>query len=66
MTQRAIFSAIHGGTTQASSARSTGIVVAFRWRRRSGAKRIALDGPGRTVIDGTFAATRELVAGFGI
>jgi hypothetical protein len=27
-------------------------------------KRIAFDGPGRTVIDGPFAATRELVAGF--
>ena len=27
-------------------------------------KRIAFDGPGRTIIDGPFAATRELVAGF--
>jgi hypothetical protein len=27
-------------------------------------KRIAFDGPNRTVIDGPFAATRELVAGF--
>ena len=27
-------------------------------------KRVALDGPGRTVIDGPFAETRELVAGF--
>lgn len=27
-------------------------------------KRIAFDGPSRTVIDGPFAATRELVAGF--
>jgi hypothetical protein len=27
-------------------------------------KRIAFDGTGRTVIDGPFAATRELVAGF--
>jgi hypothetical protein len=27
-------------------------------------KRIAYDGPGRTVIDGPFAETRELVAGF--
>ena len=26
-------------------------------------KRIAFDGPGRTVIDGPFAETRELVAG---
>ncbi len=27
-------------------------------------KRVAFDGTGRTVIDGPFAATRELVAGF--
>jgi hypothetical protein len=27
-------------------------------------KRIAFDGPGRTVVDGPFAKTRELVAGF--
>ena len=27
-------------------------------------KRVAFDGPGRRVIDGPFAATRELVAGF--
>ncbi|GJD96071.1 YciI family protein [Methylobacterium iners] len=27
-------------------------------------KRIAFDGPGRTVVDGPFAQTRELVAGF--
>ena len=27
-------------------------------------KRIAFDGPGRTVVEGPFAATRELVAGF--
>jgi hypothetical protein len=29
-------------------------------------KRVAFDGPGRTVIDGPFAETRELVAGFWI
>jgi hypothetical protein len=29
-------------------------------------KRVAFDGPKRTVIDGPFAATRELVAGFWI
>ncbi len=29
-------------------------------------KRIAFDGPGRTVIDGPFAETRQLVAGFWI
>lgn len=28
------------------------------------AKRVAFDGPGRTVIDGPFAETHELVAGF--
>lgn len=27
-------------------------------------KRVAFDGPGRTVVDGPFAQTRELVAGF--
>ena len=30
------------------------------------AKRIVCDGPGRTVIDGPFAETRELIAGFSI
>ena len=30
----------------------------------SAGKRIAFDGPARTVIQGPFAATRELVAGF--
>jgi hypothetical protein len=30
------------------------------------AKRIAIDGTGRTVIDGPFAEARELVAGFSI
>jgi hypothetical protein len=30
----------------------------------SAGKRIAFDGPGRTIIDGPFAETRELVAGF--
>jgi hypothetical protein len=29
-------------------------------------KRVAFNGPGRTVIDGPFAQTRELVAGFWI
>ncbi|HEY1604488.1 MAG TPA: YciI family protein [Allosphingosinicella sp.] len=33
-------------------------------RPSSDGKRIAFDGPGRTVIDGPFAETRELVAGF--
>jgi hypothetical protein len=30
----------------------------------SQSKRVAFDGPGRTVIDGPFAETRELVAGY--
>ena len=30
------------------------------------AKRVVCDGPGRTVIDGPFAETRELIAGFSI
>ncbi len=30
----------------------------------SEARRVAFDGPGRSVIDGPFAETRELVAGF--
>ena len=30
------------------------------------AKRIVFEGPGRTVIDGPFAETRELIAGFSI
>jgi hypothetical protein len=29
-------------------------------------KRVAFDGPGRTVIDGPFAETKEIVAGFWI
>ncbi|MEQ8816400.1 MAG: YciI family protein [Thalassobaculum sp.] len=33
-------------------------------RPSSEGKRVAFDGAGRTVIDGPFAATRELVAGF--
>lgn len=33
-------------------------------RPSSEGKRIAFDGPGRTVIDGPFSQTRELVAGF--
>lgn len=33
-------------------------------RPSSDGKRVAFDGPGRSVIDGPFAETRELVAGF--
>jgi len=35
-------------------------------RPTSNAKRVAFDGPKRTVIDGPFAETKELVAGFWI
>jgi hypothetical protein len=42
-----------------------GVLLAGEGLRPSAeGKRVAFDGPGRTVIDGPFAATRELVAGF--
>ena len=41
-------------------------VAAAGLKNTAEAKRIAFDGPGRTVIDGPFAETRELVAGFSI
>jgi hypothetical protein len=45
--------------------RNAGIMlVADGLKPSSEGKRIAFDGPGRTVIDGPFAETRELVAGF--
>ena len=40
------------------------LLMADGLKPTSHAKRIAFDGPGRTVIDGPFAETRELVAGF--
>ena len=40
------------------------LVVADGLKPSSQGKRIAFDGPARTVIDGPFAQTRELVAGF--
>ncbi len=44
-----------------------GIFVAAAGLKPSAdARRIAFDGPGRTVIDGPFAEARELVAGFSI
>ena len=44
-----------------------GIFVAAAGLKPSAeAKRIAFDGPNRTVIDGPFAEARELVAGFSI
>ena len=44
-----------------------GVLVAGAGLKNSAqAKRIVFDGPGRTVIDGPFAETRELVAGFSI
>lgn len=45
--------------------RAAGILLlADGLKPTSQAKRVAFDGPGRTVIDGPFAETRELVAGF--
>ena len=42
-----------------------GVLVAGAGLKNSAqAKRIVCEGPGRTVIDGPFAETRELVAGF--
>ena len=44
-----------------------GVFVAAAGLKNSAqAKRIVCEGPGRTVIDGPFAETRELVAGFSI
>ena len=40
------------------------LLMADGLRPSSAGKRIAFDGPGRTVIDGPFAQVRELVAGF--
>ncbi len=41
-------------------------VAAAGLKNGAESKRIVFDGPGRTVIDGPFAETRELVAGFSI
>ena len=44
-----------------------GVFVAGAGLKNSAqAKRVVLDGPGRTVIDGPFAESRELIAGFSI
>ena len=44
-----------------------GVLVAGAGLKNSAqAKRIVFDGPGRTVIDGRFAESRELIAGFSI
>jgi hypothetical protein len=40
------------------------LLMAEGLKPTSKAMRVAFDGPGRTVIDGPFADTRELVAGF--
>jgi hypothetical protein len=40
------------------------LLMADGLKPTSEAKRVAFDGPSRTVIDGPFAETRELVAGF--
>ncbi|TXR48734.1 YciI family protein [Phyllobacterium endophyticum] len=45
--------------------RNAGVLLAGDGLKPSSeGKRVAFDGPGRTVIDGPFAATSELVAGF--
>ena len=44
-----------------------GVLVAGAGLKPSAqAKRVVCEGPGRTVIDGPFAETRELVVGFSI
>jgi hypothetical protein len=44
-----------------------GVLVAGAGLKNSAqAKRIVFEGPGRTVIDGPFAESRELIAGFSI
>ena len=44
-----------------------GVFVAAAGLKNSAqAKRIVFDGPGRTVIDGPFAESKELIAGFSI
>lgn len=44
-----------------------GVLVAGAGLKSSAhAKRIAFDGPGRVVIDGPFAESKELIAGFSI
>jgi hypothetical protein len=40
------------------------LVTADGLKPSSAGKRVAFDGPGRRVIDGPFAETKELVAGF--
>jgi hypothetical protein len=40
------------------------LVMAEGLKPSSQGRRVAFDGPGRMVIDGPFAAPRELVAGF--
>ena len=45
--------------------RKAGILLAADGLKPSAeGKRVAFDGPGRTVVDGPFAATSELVAGY--
>jgi hypothetical protein len=44
-----------------------GVFVAGAGLKNSAeARRIVIDGPGRTIIDGPFAESRELIAGFSI
>jgi hypothetical protein len=43
-----------------------GVFVAAAGLKNHEAKRVICEGPGRTVLDGPFAETRELVVGFAI
>ena len=52
---------VHRGTGQGRR-----LVAGAGLKNGAQAKRIVFDGPSRTVIDGPFAETRELVAGFSI
>ena len=52
------------GSTGEEMVKAGIMLVADGLKPSSHGKRIAFDGPGRTVIDGPFAETRELVAGF--
>jgi hypothetical protein len=45
---------------------AAGIFVAAAGLKTAEAKRVAYDGPRRTVTDGPFAESRELIAGFSI
>jgi hypothetical protein len=51
---------------EAMAASGIGLVDGAGLLNSSHAKRVAFDGPSHTVIDGPFAETRELVAGYAV